>query len=226
VEGDILLKDIVIVGASGHAKVILDIVEKQSGFNVIGLIDTFKPAGEKFFDYEVLGNETKLKSLVSEHGVDGGIVAIGDNWTRYEVVQRILSIVPEFAFVAAVHPSANAARGVAVGRGTVIMAGVSINSDSHIGDFCIVNTNASIDHDNIIHDYASLAPGATTGGDVTIEAFSAVSMGAKVVHGRTIGAHTVIGAGSTVLEDIPSHSVAVGSPAKVVRKRKEGEAYY
>lgn len=219
------MENIVIIGASGHARVVIDVIEKEGAFNIIGLIDAYQPTGTKMFDYEVLGEESALPALIGEYRIAGGIVAIGDNWTRHKIVRRLLEIYPGFSFVTAIHPSACVARGVTIGRGTVVMAGCVINSASQIGDFCIINTNSSIDHDNRISDYASVAPGATTGGDVALGRFSAISLGAKVVHGVAIGDHTVIGAGATLLDDVPSHSIALGAPAIVTGTRKEGDKY-
>jgi acetyltransferase-like isoleucine patch superfamily enzyme len=105
------------------------------------------------------------------------------------------------------------------------MAGVSINPCSSIGRFCILNTNSSLDHDSILEDFSSLAPGATTGGNCRIGQYSAVGIGAVVIHGIDVGEHTVIGAGSLVMRSMESFVVAYGSPARVIRHRKQEEKY-
>jgi sugar O-acyltransferase (sialic acid O-acetyltransferase NeuD family) len=219
------LHKVIVVGASGHAKVVIDVIEKEGKFAVAGLVDTYRSCGHRCFGYSVLGTEFDLPALMSKHGIRGGIAAIGDNWVRSKVVDKILRLAPDFTFITPIHPSAAIARGVQIGRGTVIMAGVTINSDSRIGEHCIINTNCSVDHDNTMMDYASLAPGVITGGNVTVHEYSAISLGAKLIHGRTIGRHTVIGAGATVLEDIGDYCVAWGTPAKIVGSRKEGDSY-
>ncbi|MFC1834167.1 acetyltransferase [Thermodesulfobacteriota bacterium] len=217
--------NIVVVGSSGHAKVVIDVIEKQAKFSIVGLIDSLKPKGESCLGYKTLGTETDLPLLVEEHSIVGGIVAIGDNWQRHKVVERISMICPRLRWVTAIHPSVNLAKAATVGNGTVIMAGASINSSASIGNCCIINTNSSVDHDNVINDFASLAPGVTIGGKVRIGQFSAISLGANVIHGVSIGVHSIIGAGATVLNDIPSYSVALGTPAKVTKKRNEGDKY-
>ncbi len=219
------MKNIVIVGSSGYAKVVADIIKKRAEFTIVGLIDSFKPKGYRVVDYEVLGTEHDLPSLVTEYSLAGGVLAIGDNWDRYRMVSSISSVVPEFAFLTAVHPSACLANDVEIGQGTVITAGAVVNSASRVGEFCIINTRASVDHDNTIGDFASLAPGVTTGGNVTIGEFTAVSLGANLIHGIAVGPHAVIGAGATVVDDIPGFCVAWGTPARVVRDRREGERY-
>lgn len=210
-----------VVGSSGHAKVVIDALELQGGFRILGLIDRFREKGETTAGHPVLGGEKEMAAL----GEIGGVVAIGDNWVRAEVVQTILKQSPGFQFISAIHPSAQIGQGVSIGVGTVVMAGVVINRDSRIGAHCIINTHASVDHDNVIGDFVSIAPNAATGGNVRIDNHSVLSIGSNVVHRVSIGEHTVIGAGATVLEDVPGFVVAVGTPARVLRSRVAGEKY-
>ena len=219
------MREIVVVGGSGHAKVILDILEQANCYRVIGLVDSFKEPGTTLMGYRVLGSEEQILELL-RNGIIGGIVAIGHNWIRSRMVERILQLAPDFEFISAIHPSARIGRDVEIGRGVAIMAGVSVNPGTRIGDFCFLNTNASVDHDNILGEYSCLQPNAATGGNVRIGAFSAISMGATIIHGVSIGRHTVIGAGSTVLSDIPDCVVAYGTPCRVIRGRQPDENYY
>jgi len=219
------MNNILLIGASEHAKVVMDVIEKEGKYKIFGLIDSYKPAGGNVFGYKILGTEDTMVELIKGGEVAGGIITIGDNWMRYKMAEKIKSILPEFNFVTAVHPSAIIARNVKIGAGTVVMAGVVVNSDSNIGEFCILNTRSSLDHDCVMGDFSSLAPGATTGGKVSIGAFSAISLGANIIHGVNIGEQTVLGAGAVALVDIPDHCVAYGVPAKVMRKRQAGESY-
>ncbi|HEY2980513.1 MAG TPA: acetyltransferase [Anaerolineales bacterium] len=219
------MENIVVVGSSGHAKVVLDILEKQGTYHIAGLIDAIMPAGERAFGYELLGAESDLPGLVDRLKLRGCLIAIGDNWRRHLVAQKLMQLAPMLDFVAAIHPSAQLGRGAMVGRGSVIMAGAAVNSDSRVGEFCIVNTHASLDHDSVMEDFSSLAPNAATGGNVHIGAYSAISMGANIIHGRRVGRHSVIGAGALVLEDLPDFTVAYGVPARVIRTRQAGDEY-
>jgi sugar O-acyltransferase (sialic acid O-acetyltransferase NeuD family) len=218
-------ENIFVVGSSGHAAVIIDILEKQGHFRIAGLIDTFAAPGKRFLDYEVLGPEHELPRLCGLHSARAGIVAIGDNYVRSQVVHRILEILPEFRFVTAVHPSAQIARGVTIDPGTAVMAGVVINTNARVGSHCILNTNSSLDHDSAMEDFSSLGPGAATGGKVRVGRFSVLAQGANVIHGIRIGEHAVVGAGATVLQDLPGYVVAYGSPARIIRPRTAGEEY-
>jgi sugar O-acyltransferase (sialic acid O-acetyltransferase NeuD family) len=214
---------IVIVGASGHAKVVADIVEREGKYAIAGLIDSFREAGASAFGYRILGSERDLSGTVQDEGIGGAIVAIGDNWHRARMAFALARM--DIPFVSAVHPSAIVARDVALGAGTVVMANAVVNPGARLGMHCIVNTRVSIDHDCTLGDFASVAPGATLGGEVVLGDFAAVGLGADVIHQRRIGAHAVIGAGALVLRDVPGHCVAYGMPARVIRSREEGEPY-
>jgi sugar O-acyltransferase (sialic acid O-acetyltransferase NeuD family) len=219
------MKNVLIIGASGHGSVILDSIERSGEYNVIGFIDSFKPKGQRINGYEILGNEANLPSLIEKFNIFGGIVAIGDNWTRKNVVDRITHIFPDFEFITVIHPLAIVGKDVTIGQGTVLMPGAVVNANSVVGNHCIINTNSSLGHDGRMENYTSLASGVTVGGNCHVGWFSAISLGAKVIENITIMDHTIIGAGSLVLGDIPGNVVAYGSPARIIRKRKAGEQY-
>ncbi|MCZ2355231.1 MAG: acetyltransferase [Bacteroidia bacterium] len=216
---------IVVIGSSGHAKVAIDVIEKEGKFSIVGLIDSFKKAGQEVFNYQILGTEEDLPILSKKYNLFGSFIAIGDNWQRHLMAKKIEKISPTLNFVSTFHPSVQLARGAIIGKGTIATAESVVNSDCEIGTFCIINTKASLDHDCIMGNFSSLAPNATTGGNVKIDAFSSISLGANIIHNRNIGKHTVIGAGSVVLNDIPDYCVAYGTPAKVIRTRQEGDKY-
>ncbi len=219
------MENIVVIGSSGHAKVIIDIIEREGKYKIAGLIDRFRNVGEETLGYKILGNELDLPGLIEVYSLVGGIVAIGDNFVRSNVFKNIIDLCPDFIFVNAIHPVANIARNVSIGMGTVIMGGVTINSSTSIGENCIINTNSSLDHDSIMADFSSLAPNVAIGGNVNIGKFAVISIGATIIHNLQIGEHTVIGAGSTVFKDIGGYKVAYGTPARVIRERKAGEKY-
>jgi sugar O-acyltransferase (sialic acid O-acetyltransferase NeuD family) len=217
--------NIVIIGASGHAKVVIDVIEHHGLYRIAGLIDDFKPAGQMVYGYTILGPSKNLAETVKNLHLYGGFIAVGDNWTRQKVVKQVNTLLPDFIFINAIHPGAILGRGASIGRGSVVMAGAVVNSDSNVGDFCIINTNASLDHDGLMEDFSSLAPGVITGGNVHIGSFSAVGLGAGILEGRKVGKQTVVGAGALVVKDLPDFCVAYGIQARVIRSRKEGEHY-
>jgi sugar O-acyltransferase (sialic acid O-acetyltransferase NeuD family) len=219
------MERIVIVGCSGHGKVVLDIARCQAKYQVAGFLDRASAAGTIVYGTEVLGREEDLPELQSRLGIDGAFVAIGDNWSRMQVAERLRRLVPRLPFATLVHPSAQLASGVEIGHGTAIMAGAVVNPQARIGHFCIVNTRASLDHDSVMADGSSLGPGVATGGNVTIGELSAIGIGATLQHRVTIGRHTVIGGAALVTRNIPDAVVAYGVPARVIRARSPSDSY-
>lgn len=219
------MDNIVIIGSSWHAKVVIDIVQKEKRYQIAGLLDRYRKIDERTLGCRILGREEDLPELIRIHSIKGAIVAIGDNFVRSKVAALVRELCPGLPFVSAVHPNASIATEVSIGEGTVIMAGVSINPCTSVGRFCILNTNSSLDHDSVMDDFSSLAPGATTGGNCRIGKYSAISIGAVLIHGVEIGEHAVIGAASLVMTSIESCVVAYGTPAKTVRSRKPGDKY-
>lgn len=212
------MEKIIIFGASGHAKVIIDIIEQQNIYQIEGIfVDT--PGIHELMGYPVLGKISECK------GYNKGIVAVGDNFGRKLVVNKVMSINPVFRFIIAIHPLAIIGKDVEIGDGTVVVAGAVINVHAKIGQHCVINTHASIDHDVHIGDFSTAAPSSTIGGNAVIGNLSTVSMGANVIQKIKIGNGTLIGAGSTVVRDIPDGVLSFGTPAKIIRERETNEKY-
>jgi len=202
---------IFVFGASGHAKVVIDIIEKQGLYEIAFLVDdNLSLKGTDFFGFQVLGGKGDLLALADVP--QKAIVAIGSNGARCKVSAWLAE--NSFEKVSAIHPSAQLSRGVQVGAGTVVMAGVCINADTVIGEDVIINTRASVDHDCVIGDGVHLAPGSTLCGTVSVGVQSFVCAGATIIPNLTIGQDVVVGAGATVINDVPDGVVVVGSPAK------------
>ena len=219
------MEKIIIIGASGHAKVITDIIEKNGQFEIFGFIDSFKKIGTNILGYQIIGDEDHIPYLMEKEGITKGIIAIGDNWERKKMFKKIKAINHSFDFISAIHPSASISNYSTIGRGVAVMAGTVINADAQVGDFSIVNTKASLGHDSILEKYSSLSSGVIVGGNVTIGKFTAISVGATIINNITIGKHTVIGAGAVVARNIGDFQVAYGIPAKFVQKRNKGDNY-
>lgn len=219
------MKRIAVIGASGHAAVVIDAIQRQGSYEIAGLIDGFAPPQASVLGHAILGGDGDLPNLIERLNLVGVAVGIGDNALRRRIVERLAAAVPELRFVSVVHPSAVIGSDVEIGDGTLVAAGAIIGPRSRIGRHCIVNTGASLDHDCELADYASVAPGVVAGGNCSIGNGSAVSIGAVLKHGISVGADTVIGAGALVLRNIEANVVAYGTPARVVRIRERGDRY-
>ena len=191
-------------GASGHAKVIMDILT-ASGEKIDALIDDNEKVNE-LNGYKVLHGVTDASPI---------IVSIGVNAIRKKVVEKLTG-----EFGTAIHPSAIVSPSAKIGEGTVVMAGAIINADAVIGKHCIINTGASVDHECVIGDYCHIAPHATLCGQVHVDEGSMVGVGTCVIPCKNIGSWCTIGAGAAVVKDIPAGVTAVGVPAKVIKYKE------
>jgi sugar O-acyltransferase (sialic acid O-acetyltransferase NeuD family) len=193
----------------------MDIIERQGLYKIAFLVDD-DPAlnGSDTYGYRVIGGKDALLTRRGE--VSAGIVAIGSNSARAKVAKWLKE--NRFRLLTFVHPSAQLARGVTVGQGSVILAGAVINSDTQISDNVIINTRASVDHDCLVRDGVHIAPGAVLCGTVTVGEETFVCAGATITPNLKIGKHAVIGAGSTVIRDVADGVTVVGSPARIIRQ--------
>lgn len=189
-------------GASGHGKVIKDILEAQ-GRKVDGFVD------DNINIQELSG----LPVLHSADKADEVIVSIGLNNVRKRVAERLVQEVAD----AAIHPLATIAESVSIGKGSVVMAGAVINADAKVGKHAIVNTGATIDHECLISDYVHIAPGVHLCGQVHVGEGTLVGVGSSVIPCVHIGKWCIIGAGSVVVNDIPDGYLAYGNPCKLIK---------
>jgi sugar O-acyltransferase (sialic acid O-acetyltransferase NeuD family) len=219
------MKNILIYGASGHAKMIVDIVLKNNIYNVVGFVDSYKPINQDIYGYKIIGNLDDLPNLIKQHHIQGIVIGIGDNSTRQNAYQRISKIAPALEFVTIVHPTAVLANDIIIPKGTVIMPNVVINANAKIGEFCILNTKSSLGHDSTMADFSSLASGAIISGNVKIGFCSAICLSASIIQNVTIGDHTVIGAASLVLNSVGDFKIAFGSPIDTVNDREANSKY-
>lgn len=211
---------LVIWGASGHARVVADMVRLTGKFNIVGFLDDVDPnrKGTHFCGALILGGSEQLEQLRSNN-IRHIIFGFGDCQARL----ALASVASQFGFELAtvIHPDAIVAGDVPIGQGTVIMAGAVVNPASAIHENVIINTSSSVDHDCIIKRGAHIGPGAHLGGGVKIGQGTWVGIGAIIKDKISIGNNTIIGAGALVLKDMPDGVVAFGMPAKIIRSVEE-----
>jgi acetyltransferase EpsM len=208
-----LENELIIVGAGGHAKVVLD-VALANNVTVLGFLDdhaTVAPDPR----YQLFGTVNMLEDLMVRHPSSQVFIAIGDNRVRRQIDRDLLKgrrVAP-----ALIHPFGCVSSSAQFGNGAILMPGVVVNAGTRVGRHAILNTSCSVDHDCSIGDYAHISPGAHLAGAVTVGEGCHVGTGASVIPGVRIGDWAVIGAGAVVTTDIPPRSVAVGVPARVVK---------
>lgn len=216
---------LLVFGASGHARVIIDMAERCGRFRILGLMDSFRPVGEILMGYPVLGDESVMPDYLLSHPRLQVHVAIGDNGIRERISHRLEALLPGMAFATIVHPAAIVSRDVTIGEGCCIMPGAVVNAGSRIGQGCIVNSNAILEHDGRMGDFSSLGSGAAAAGGVHLGRCVAVLAGAVLKHGISLGDHCVVQTGAVVTGSMGPGRILGGHPALVIGERLPGESY-
>ncbi|MEJ2407232.1 MAG: acetyltransferase [Candidatus Thiodiazotropha sp.] len=204
------MEKLLIVGASGHGKVVADAAMASGVWKDIAFLD------DRF---------EEMKSVLGKPVIDcvdeaekyrqayiNAVVAIGDNQRRLVVQQMLEESGYELATI--IHPTAVIGVDVEIGTGTVVFANAVINVGTRLGKSCIVNTSASIDHDCLLGNGVHISPGTSVAGGVVIGHRTWVGIGASVIQCCEIGEDVIIGAGAVVVNDIPQNTTAIGVPAK------------
>lgn len=202
--------DLVLVGAGGHAKVVIDIVRALSGYTLIGLLDP-GAANRSVSDVPVLGGDDHARQLRAE-GCRHGLVAVGRNDLRVRLGLELMDI--EFELLTVIHPSAVVSSAAELGQEGVVMANAVINSHARIGAHCIINTGAIVEDDCVVGDGAHIAPRSVMGGCCAIGSEVLFGIGAVARPGCRVGNRAVVGAGAVVISDIPPDLVVIGIPAR------------
>jgi acetyltransferase EpsM len=200
----------ILYGASGHGKVILEILESMGETPIEIWDDADKPP---MWEYAVVKPQPEGMQVSGKM-----VISIGVNAIRKKVAARFAQVAE---FGTAIHSDAYLSRRCTVGAGTVVMAGARVNPDSVIGRHCIINTCASIDHDCVLEDFVHISPNATLSGNVTVGEGTHIGAGATIIQGIKIGKWATIGAGAAVVRDIPDYATAVGCPAKVIKTKHQ-----
>ena len=197
------VKRLVIIGASGHGKVIADIAVKN-GYEDIVFLDDDESIKE-CTGFPVVGKSCEATRMLGDK-----IVAIGNAKIRERIQEGLNDV------VTLIHPDAVVSRRVEIGAGSVVMAGAVINSDTVIGKGCIINTGASVDHDCKIADYVHVSVGSHLSGTVHVGERTWIGAGATVSNNVNICGDCMIGAGTVVIKDINEAGTYVGVPAREI----------
>ncbi len=207
----IIMKDkLIIIGASGHGKVVADIAIKMNKWQSIAFLDDDESI-KTSMGLEVIGRTADAFTYKDEADF---FVAIGSNTTREKIQEKLIE--QGINVICLIHPSAVIGTNVEIGFGSVVMAGVVINSSSRIGNGCIINTSSSLDHDNMIEDYVHISPGVRTAGSVSIGKGTWLGIGSVVSNNVNICSGCKVGAGAVVVKDITEPGTYVGVPVRKI----------
>jgi sugar O-acyltransferase (sialic acid O-acetyltransferase NeuD family) len=215
------MPNILIVGAGGHGRVVLDIVRQAGRFHPLGFLDAdVDLAGSSIDGVKVLGPLNLLPRLLQQGQALHAVIAIGDNRARRSCAAKVAAAGIELA--SAIHPTAVISPNVKIGRNVVIAAGAIVGVETQVGDSVIINTGAIIDHECRIGQGVHICPGAKLAGRVQIDVGAFIGLGAAVIQCRRVGAEAIVGAGAVVIHDVPAGATVVGVPARTIKTAGHG----
>ena len=201
-----ITKTIFIYGASGHGKVIADIIH-ASGFTVGGWIDDDPSKNCLSWDHFCTLHQHAQIAL-----------GIGSNTLRSAIAKKIKSA--GHALPILVHPTAAISPSASLKEGSIVMPLCVINAEAKIGEGAIINSGSIIEHDCNLGNYVHISPNSSLAGNVTIGDYTHIGISATVIQGVIIGKESIIGAGSTVISNLPNGITAAGTPAKIIKGQK------
>ena len=214
-------KDLLLVGAGGHALVIIDTIRLfQNHYNIIGVTDIDKSkTGGTVAEVPVIGTDNILESLYRS-GLKKAFISIGavtDFAPRLNAYNMAVTL--GYELINVIHGTSVISGRSQMGCGNAVLANAVINSGAGIGNNCIINTGSIIEHECTIGNNVHVAPGSVICGRASIADNCLIGAGSTVIQGVKIGENSIVGAGSVVINDIPPGSTAVGVPARIIRKR-------
>lgn len=194
---------IILIGGSGHARVIIDCI-RSSGAAVAGILDDGLAVGASVLGVPVLGKINDWERYADRPF----LIAIGNNEVRRSIAGRL-----NVRWATVIHPSATVSAYASIGEGTVVMPKAVVNACASVGRHCIVNTGAVVEHDNCLGDYVHISPNAALGGTVRIGDGTHIGIGASVRNNISICAGCIVGAGAAVVKNITEPGTYAGVPA-------------
>lgn len=205
------MRNLAILGASGHGKVVADTAE-CCGWGSIEFFDDSWPALQHNGHWSVVGNTAALLEILEQF--DGVVVAIGANNIRYLKLLQLHAAGARLCTL--IHPAATVSRYASLEYGSVVFAGAVVNADARIGLGAILNTGCSIDHDCVLGSAVHISPGARLAGGVNVGNLSWIGIGANVRQLVSIGNGSTIGAGAAVVSNVADNLTVVGVPARAL----------
>lgn len=204
-------KRVIVIGAGGHAKVLIDLLNQLS-YEIIGVTSLSNKKGETHFGVPVLGDDAVIEShSPSDTALVNGIGSVpGSRQSiRWRVFEKFMQ--QNYRFPSLVHPSAIIADSVTLSQGVQVMAGVVIQPDVSIAENTIINTRASIDHDCNLGKHSHIAPGVILCGEVNMGDRVHVGCGSVLTQEINVGSDVVIAAGSTLYRSVEANHVVVSA---------------
>jgi sugar O-acyltransferase (sialic acid O-acetyltransferase NeuD family) len=214
------MQDVVICGAGGFGREVLEILKSQNentvNWNILGFIDDTIPKGQMVNGFPILGN---IDWFCTNHNNVGCLVAVGDTRVKRKIIEKLEMF--HVNFVNAIHPSVIMSDSVEIGKNVIICAGCILTVNIKIGNHVILNLSSTVGHDVIIEDYCSIMPSVKINGNTHVKQGAYIGSGATIIQDTSVGCWSIIGAGAVVVKEISNRVTAVGIPAKPVKAHLE-----
>ena len=200
---------LLLIGAGGHAKSCIDVIEQENEFQIVGLVGSLNEVGTRVIGYEVLGTDSDLPELMKF--AQFALISVGQiglNELRSNLFSKILNL--GFKSPVVTSPLAYVSPHAVVGKGTVVMHHATINAGVSIGNNCIINSQVLVEHDVVVEDHCHVATGAIINGRSSVGRSSFIGSGSTIRESISIGTMCVIGMGVIIRHDVPAISQFVG----------------
>jgi len=198
--------EIILIGAGGHARSCIDVIEQSGQFKIAGLVEKGKLNNKENLGYPIIGTDDDLQNLRQKYS--HSLITVGQIKSpkiRIKLYQLLKEL--DFTLPVIVSSQAYVSKHARIGEGSIIMHGVIINANAKVGNNCIINNSALIEHDAVIGDHCHIATGAIINGEVSVENETFIGSGAVTKQAISIGKNCVIGAGVVLKNDIESNKV-------------------
>ena len=197
---------VILIGAGGHARSCIDVIEQDGRYRVAGLIGKLSEVGGKCNGYTVLAGDDELQSLSRDFQY--ALVAVGQTSSATLRIKLFL-LARSFGFKLPViiAPTAYVSRHALIGDGSIVMHGATVNASAKVGSNCIINSHSLIEHDAVVADHCHISTGAIVNGSAQVGMGSFLGSGAILRDGKTIGTNCVIGMGQQVLHNLESNTI-------------------
>ncbi len=216
------MEKIILLGMGGHSHSVIDSIENEGKYQIVGLVDNEPYIDVQYKSYSVIGSDENLFEIF-EAGVQNAFICIGflqNGNLRNRLYKKLKQIGYNLPNV--IDKTAILASNVLLGEGNYIGKKVVINANSKIGNMCIINTGAIIEHDCLIDDFSHISVGTILCGNVSVGCESFVGSNATIIQGKVVGKNATVGAGAVVISNVEECSTVIGNPATKIDKN-EGE---
>lgn len=199
------MEKILILGNGGHARSLIDVIERQKKYRIAGLVVNEKNADCD--EYPILGNDDDLKRLF-DRGIGNAAVGVG-YLGKSDIRQRLYEKLMDIGFNLPVicDPSAIMSSRVRIGEGSFIGKGAILNTCTSVGKMCIINTGSIIEHDCMIDDFSHIAVASVLCGGVSVGKASFIGANATIIQGRRVGSNCIIGAGTVIRNSVEDYGM-------------------